>query len=468
MRSQGSGVRGQGSGVRDRESERIAHTMYSVLSAQYSVPIMAAAAFVVLAGSIFPASAQQPAGGALEVVMAGKPARKTLTLWSAQPARIEALERAPMHSKLAAYVGEVLVDYGDKVTPGQPLVKLVAPEIDAELAQKKAHVEQARAELSQAEAGAKAAEAAVATATSKVAQAEAGTDRAHADIARWRSEYARLAQLVTSGSVNRQIVDETQQKLGAAEASLKEATAAIDAAKAAALQAQAEAVKAASDVTAAKAKIQVAEADVTQAEAQHSYLTLRSPFNGVVTQRNVDPGHFVQPAGSAATPLVVVARTDKLRVFVSVPEVEAAYVDVGDSVSLDVPALRGADVPGTVTRTGFALDAVNRSLETIIDLDNAAGRLRPGLFATARIKLHEQKDALSLPSAAAVRQGKEAFCYRLIGGKASKTPIQVGIKVGDDFEVTQGLGDGDMVILNKAASLKDGQPVEVLKAEAKK
>src|SRR5439155_5394986 len=118
-------------------------------------------------------SAAQGGGGAVEVVMAGKPARKPLILTTTQPARIEALEQTPVHSKLAAYVGEVLVDYGDKVKKGQPMLKLVAPELDADLAQKKALLEQARAQLLQAEAGAKAADAAVVTAQAKVAQAEA-------------------------------------------------------------------------------------------------------------------------------------------------------------------------------------------------------------------------------------------------------------------------------------------------------
>jgi RND family efflux transporter MFP subunit len=232
-------------------------------------------------------------------------------------------------------------------------------------------------------------------------------------------------------------------------------------------QAQAEAVKAVADVTAVKAQIRVAEANLAHSAAEHSYLTLKAPFDGVVTLRRVDPGHFVQPAGSGGPPLLVVARSDKMRVFVAVPEVEAAYVDLGDPVTIEVQALRGGEVKGSVTRTSFALDAANRSLETIIDLDNAGGRLRPGLYATAKILLQEQKDALTLPAAAVVRMPKESFCYRLIGGKAAKTPIQLGIKVGDDFEVMAGVTDGDKVILNKATSLKDGQPVEELKAVAK-
>jgi RND family efflux transporter MFP subunit len=411
--------------------------------------------------------AESQRGGALEVVMAGKPARKTLTLTTTQPARIEALAQAPIYSKIATYVGEVLVDYGDQVKKDQPLVKLLAPELDADLAQKKALLEQARAQLGQAEAGAKAAEAAVVTAQSRLAQTEASTDRAQADIVRWRSEAARIGQLATSGSVNRQLVDETQQKLGAAEASLKEAHATIDAARAMVLQAQAEAAKAASDVTSAKAHVRVAEANVAQANAEHSYLIMKAPFDGVITQRHVDPGHFVQPAGGNGHPLLVVALVQKMRIFIAVPESEAGYVDVGDVVTFDVPALRGAEVHGKVTRTSLALDASSRSLDTIIDLDNPEGRLRPGLFATAKIVLQERPDVLTLPAAAVVRQGKEAFCYKLVGGKATKTPLQLGIKVADEFEVASGLSESDTVILTKAASLKDGQAVEELKPAAK-
>jgi HlyD family secretion protein len=463
-------MRVQGSGFRVPDGR--GHVKYSVLSTKYSVllvmPVLAAN-FASLIGCGHPAVAQAPpAKGSLEVVVVGKPMRKTLTLTTTQPARIEALEQAPIFSKIAAYVGQVQADYGDEVQKGQTLLTLVAPELDAALAQKKALLEKANAGLVQAEAGAKAAEAAVITAQSRVAQAEAGIDRANTDIARWRSENARIGQLVSSGSVNRQIADETQQKLGAAEAALKEALAAIEAAKAETNQSQAEAAKAAADVTAAKAEIRVAEQNVKQAEAEHSYLTITAPFAGVVTDRGVDPGHFVQPGGAARRPLFVIARNDKLRVFIAVPESDAAYVDIGDPVTIDLPAFRGAEVKGQVTRTAFALDVNSRSLDTMVDLDNPDRRLRPGMYATARITLQEQKDVLTLPAAAVVRQGKEAFCYRFVNGKASKTPIEVGIKVADEFEVVRGIGEGDAVILNKAASLKDGQAVEELKIPAKK
>jgi RND family efflux transporter MFP subunit len=420
-----------------------------------------------------PAAVAQPQGaprsdGSLEVVQAGNPTRKTLTLTTTQPARIEALEQTPIHSKLAAYVGEVLVDFGDRVKKDQPLLKLTAPELEAELAQKQAQVEQARAEVTQAEAGKTAVEAAVVASRAQVAQAEAGTARSQADIDRWKSEFARIEQLATSGAVNRQLVDETQQKYRAAEATLQELKSAVDSARAALAQSQAEVAKAAADVTAAQARMRVAEANVAQVEAQREYLSIHAPFAGVVTQRRVDPGHLVQPATSSAAPLLIVARADRLRAFVAVPESEAAYVDLGDPVSIEVPSLRGAEISAQVTRTGFALNGGSRALETIVDLDNTGGQLRPGLFAIATITLQVQKDVLTLPAAAVVRQGKSAFCYRLVDGQAKKTDIQLGIKVGDDWEIAGGVAQADVVIFNKAATLKEGQRVDLLGVEAKK
>jgi RND family efflux transporter MFP subunit len=399
----------------------------------------------------------------VEVVQVGPPVRKTLKLISAQPARVEPIEQTPIQSKIAAYVAEVAVDFGDEVKKDQPLVKLRAPELDAELVQKQALLEQAKAELAQAESAVKGAEAAVVTSKAKVAQTQAAIDRSRSDVVLRESEHERIKELAAGGSVNRQLFDEAQQKLAAAKASVAEAQAAQISSQAVVAQSQAEAVSRVADVAAAQSRVRVAEATVAQVEAMRSYLTLRSPFDGVVTMRRVDPGHLVQPASGAAVPLLVVARTDKMRITVPVPELEAAYVDVGDEALIEIQSLRGAEFAGKISRTSLALDEGSRSLDAIVDLENPDGRLRPGMYATARLTLQERKDVLTLPSAAVVRQGKEAYCFRWKDGQATKTTVQLGIRVGDDFEVTSGLSSDDQVILNKATSLKDGQAVEAAK-----
>jgi RND family efflux transporter MFP subunit len=405
-------------------------------------------------------------GGSLEVVMAGTPARKSLALVTTEPARIEAIEQTPIHSKLAAYVGQVLVDYGDQVQKDQPLIQLTAPELDAEVAQKNALLGQAKAELVQAESGQKAAQAAVVTAKSAVVQAAARLEKTEADIRFWKLKCQRFSDLATGGSLNQQLVEETEQSASAAQSAHKEALAAIDSTQAGVAQSEAQAAKAAADVEAAKSRVLVAQANLAHVEALHSYLTIKAPFAGVVTSRHVDPGHFVQPATGNGTKVLVIARTDKMRIFVPIPEIKASYVDLGDKVTVEVQSLQGAEFQGKVTRTSFALASDNHSLDTIIDIDNPESRLRPGMYATARLTLDERPDALTLPSAAVVRQDKEAFCYRLVDGKAVKTALQLGIRVLDDIEIAGGLSDNDQVILNKATTLKDGQSVEVAKPPA--
>jgi RND family efflux transporter MFP subunit len=403
------------------------------------------------------------AEGPLDVVMAAKPQRKTLTLVSSQPARVQAIEQTPIHSRLGAYVAEVSADYGDRVKRGQTLIALSVPEMEVEVLQKQALVDQAAAETKQAEASRRATEAAIETARAQVVQAETGILRTRADTDRSQSEYSRFESLAKEGAIDQRLVDEARQKLRSAEAAREEAEAGTAAAKAVMAQAQAEVEKAAADVVAAEARQRVAAANLKYAQTMLAYAEIKAPFDGVITARNVDPGHFVQPNGAASLPLVVVARTDVVRVFAAIPEIEVGYVDVGDEVTIEVQSLRGATYSGKVARTSFALDAASRSLETIVDVENTDGKLRPGMFATARLTLEVRENALVLPAAAIVRQNGKAHCYRLIDGKAVKAVVELGIRVGDDFEVASGLSDGDTVILNKAGSLQDGQPVSILK-----
>ena len=414
-------------------------------------------------------NAEPGAGGtSVEVVTAAKPSRKTLEFVSTQPARIEALDETPLFSKLSGYVAEVLVDLGDSVEKGQPLVRLSVPEMEVELVQRQALVEQSMAETRQAQAAVKAAEAAVATADAQVAQAQAAIGRTKADQDRWRRELARIEQLAESGVVNRQLADETTQKFAGAEAARQEADSVVVSAQAMVAQAQADVEKAKADVEAAQARERVSQANLQYCKTMLAYADIKAPYDGVITARRVDPGHYVQPAGGSGQPLLVVARTDIVRIFAAVPEVEAPLVDLGDAVTIEAQSLGGAPVTGKVARTPWALDRSNRALETIIDIDNKDGRLRPGMYATAKLSLAERKDALTLPPAAVLREGREAFCFLAQEGKAKKHPIQLGLRVGDDFEVVSGLTGDETVILNKASALKDGQPIEAKPPEPKK
>ena len=119
-----------------------------------------------------------------------------------------------------------------------------------------------------------------------------------------------------------------------------------------------------------------------------------------------------------------------------------------------------------MTRTSWVLGA-NRTLRTEVDLPNPDGLLRPGMYAMAHILLQEHRDALVVPQSAIAGVGKQALCWTIHDGRAVRTPVQVGLQVGNDVEVVSGLKPDDLVVQTQAASLTDGVPVEVLAPEGR-
>jgi RND family efflux transporter MFP subunit len=394
-------------------------------------------------------------------VAAARPVRKTLRLESVQPGQIEAFEETPLFVKLPAYVEKLHVDIGDRVEADQLLVELFLPELKAEVRQKEAAEAQAGAEIELATAALRAAEAAVATAQANQRLMAAGNIRAEADVTRWQSQYARISQLVSGGSLDRKLEDETRESLKAAEAARAEAQAKVEAARAAVLQSQADVAKAQANQSVARARQGNAEADLSRVKTLLQYTRIRAPYAGVVTERNVNRGDFVQPAGTmTARPLLSVARTEVVRIFVAVPEMESPWVEAGQPGYVHVQALPDRVAEGKVARTSWVLGP-NRTLRTELDLPNPQGLLRPGMYATAHLRLQERAGACVLPLSAVLREGKQAFCWIAAGGHAVRTPIRLGLQVGDEVEVVSGLGGEEWVVRSQIGSLREGQPVEL-------
>jgi membrane fusion protein (multidrug efflux system) len=161
-------------------------------------------------------------------------------------------------------------------------------------------------------------------------------------------------------------------------------------------------------------------------------------------------------------------KTDSIRVFVDVPEMEAPQVDAGDtpdSAVVHIQSLGDKRIDGTVTRTSWSLDKSNRSLRAEIDLPNADGTLRPGMYAKVEILLDQRDDVLTLPVTAVVREKNATYCYCVESGKIDRKQIELGLRSATDVEVQSGIHGDDVVVLTAAESLKQGQPVEILQGK---
>lgn len=398
-------------------------------------------------------------------VAAANPVRKTLSLTTTQPGRIEAFETTPLHAKVAGYVEAVLADIGDKVSKDQVLVRLSIPELKDELAQREALVASAEAQVKQAESAQAAAEAVAKTAAAKIAETEAGVGRVEAERDRWNSEYERIKELAAKGSVTQKLEEETQSQLKGAEAAIREIEAKLNSARSMAVEAQANVKKAEADRGAAEAELGVAKAELARARTMLSYTEIKAPFDGTVTVRNVDTGHLVQPASEKnAQPLLVVARTDVVRVFVDVPEMEAPYLNADDPAKLRLQAVPGKELAANVVRTSWSLSESNHSLRAAIDVPNPDGELRPGMYAAATIKLDEVANALVIPMTALLRDAEGAACIVVASGKAVRRPIELGLRSGAEIQVVSGLSESDLVVQKQPEALKAGQEVAVAPA----
>src|SRR6185312_7783105 len=160
-------------------------------------------------------------------------------------------------------------------------------------------------------------------------------------------------------------------------------------------------------------------------------------------------------------PLLVVARQDRVRVFLEVPELEAGFVNVGDAVTLRVQALAGKELHAPVTRTSWSLDNSNRSLRTEVDLANDQSELRPGMYASATVLLDQRENVLALPVTAIVRNGAQVYCWCVESGKLARHDIELGIRSGQEVEVRSGIDENNVIVSARVESLQQDQPVEV-------
>jgi len=406
------------------------------------------------------AGAADAAGPAVPRVEVVRVERRTVRRTVGEPGQLQAFETTPIHARIAGYVREWTVNIGSEVKKGQVLAELAVPEVEAERDQKRAAVRQATARHTQAGAMVKVAEAAVAGAEAKLAEARAGVARADADLARWRAESERADQLFRDRAQTGSLRDETRNKLRSAEATRAEVLAQVKTAEAGLVQGRAGLDQARSDVGAAAAGIEFAREDARRVDALLGFARIVAPYDGVITRRNAETGDLTQP-GAATPPLFIVARIDPVTITLDVPETFATAVGPGDPVEVKLQAMAGRTIRGKVTRTAWALDPATRTIRVEVDVPNPGGTLRPGLYAYATVVAEEHVDVPTLPATAVVTEADRSYCVAVIGGKAVRRPIVVGLGDGTRTEVVSGLGAGEAVVKANAAAIADGQAVQI-------
>ena len=221
------------------------------------------------------------------------------------------------------------------------------------------------------------------------------------------------------------------------------------------------------DLDVAKAITDVARRELDELDELIKYAQLTAPFDGVVTQRYVDPGDLVRDTqigfSKDEPPLFVITKLDKVRVRVHVPERDAPLATVGDVAKIWLQALPGEVFESEISRMAGVLDEQTRTMLIEIDLPNPDGRLRPGMFGQASITLAPPGDTLTLP-ANAVHYDEQGNSYVYVVSTSNQVVIaevQTGLDNGEHIEIIAGLNGNERIVGPLLRRLKPGQTVNV-------
>jgi len=322
------------------------------------------------------------------------------------PGELLAYEAVAVYPKVPAFVDSISVDRGTVVKSGQLMARLVAPELAAQRAE----------------------------AQSKLQGAEAQRVEAEAKLASDDGTYQRLKTASgTPGVVAGNDLEVAQKAVEGDRARLE----------------------------AVRKSAQAAEASLKSMSEIESYLQIRAPFDGVVTERNVHPGALVGPSGSAGgqLPLVRVEQTGRLRLVVPVPEKYAADIVNGAKVEFTVPAFPNQTFGGTVARIARTVDVKTRTMPVELDVRNGDGRLASGMFPEVWWPVRRSDPTLFVPTSAVARTTEATFVVRIRNGSPEWVNVRTGEVDGKLVEVFGDVREGDEVAVRGTDELRPGTHV---------
>ncbi len=226
--------------------------------------------------------------------------------------------------------------------------------------------------------------------------------------------------------------------------------------------------QAVSDLNAKRATADSAEANVRRLQRLQEFEHIYAPFDGIITARNTDVGALIQNGDNTVPQqLFHLAAVDKLRVYISVPEVYATAAKSDEIVPLTLDAFPGETFTGTLARDSGSIDLTSRTLKVEVDVDNPTGRLLPGAYAFVHLKVPAPPGAVTVPTNTLLFRSEGLSVAVVRNGRANLVPVTIGHDYGSTVEVMSSLTADDAVIIDPSDSILDGSPVQVAESTQK-
>lgn len=373
-------------------------------------------------------------------VQAEHPEQGPVTEHFTADAVLAPLAQAAIAPKISAPVRKFYVQRGARVKEGELLATLENSDLAAAALDNKGSY--------------MAAEAAYATATK--AQVPEDTQKAELDVAQAKANLdlnlgivKSRKQLFAEGAVPGRDLDTANAALVQAQAAFDSATKHLESVRS---------VSRAAALKSAEGQLTSAEGKYKGAQAQQSYSEIRSPIDGVVTDRPL----FAGETAAAGAPLMTVMDTSSLLAKTHIAQSVAQRMKVGDEASIQVPGVADP-VAAKVELISPALDPGSTTVEVWLKIGNQAGSLKVGTPVKVSITGRTVAQAWKIPASAILTAQDGSKFVMVVGseGAAHRKPVVVGIIDGEDVQVTSGLAPGDLVVTGGAYGLDDGTKVKV-------
>jgi len=333
-------------------------------------------------------------------------------------------EQAEVAAEIAGRIVSTPIERGTKVAEGAELIRLSPIESDAQLREAQANAAQIEARL-----GLTSAARFDVNAVPEVQNAKASYELAE-------SEFARIKALLDQRVVSQSEFDQRRTQMEAARQQ-------YDAAKNGALQQY--------------QSLEAARARVALARKALADTVVRAPFAGLVVQRMVSVGDYVTKGMKVA----VVVRVNPLRAQLTIPEQFVSAVGVGQPITFEVDAYPGRQFEGKVRYVSPALQADQRALTAEAIVPNPTNDLKPGLFATARVRQSTPTPAILVPAAAVQTTSGTSRVYIIHADHVEERIVTTGQTVEGLVEITNGVKPGERVATTSVTKLADGTKVQV-------
>jgi RND family efflux transporter MFP subunit len=337
-----------------------------------------------------------------------------------------AYDETVVSSEVDGRAEKVHVDVGDHVTKGQTLVEILPIEFKLVAEQEEALLDQAKAKL-----GLSANNEEVNDPTQT-----ASVKKAAADLANAEQKFRRSKELTEQGVLSKQAYEVDDANYKAAQATYDLAV---------------------QDVRNLQAALKEQRARSDLAKKKLRDTTILAPFDGYIKERNVTIGQYVK----VQTPVMVIVNVDPLRVRLKVPEKMAAWVPVGQPVTISVEAYLERTFSGKIWRISPSVDPQTRTFDAEALIENHEKLLKPGFFVKATIQSNRVEDVLYIPQQALSYAYGIYKVYEVKEDKLKETEVKLGDRVGQDVEVIGGVSQGDhLAVATEGQELKEGSTIK--------